>query len=798
MLTNYLKIAWRNLLRNWGFSAINVLGLTVGVTACLLISLYVRHELSYDQFHQKASRVYRLVTDIKTPTETINTESTAFAMANAVKTGLPEVEQAVRLLNRGMLVQRGEHKFQEDRLLYADSALFEVFSFPLLKGNPRTALVAPFSVVLTEKAALKYFGNEDPIGKALMLDGQNSATVTGVVADVPDNSHVKFDILVSMATLTRTFAPGIDDQWGNFGPITYLLLKEHTNAAAVTSRLPDLLERRAGSFMKQNKMQFTLLLEPLTDVYLRSPRHTQGTEGGSLTNIYVFSIVAGFILLIACINFMNLVIARSSERAKEVGVRKVVGAVRSQLTGQFLSESVLLSFIAFILAGILCELLLPAFNTLSGKIISHSLFTDGTYWLTLLGLAALVGGFAGIYPALVLSSFKPIAVLKGRFVSSSQGILLRRTLVVVQFMISVSLTIGTLVAYRQLNFMRNQQLGFQKDQTLVVSLPDRDYMLKNQRALRNQMATLPGVQAVTVSSHLPGGGSMGAYTEIENKMGEMQAANMGLYSVDFDFLPQYGVKVVAGRVFSPKFSTDSTQALVINEAAARALGYHSPDQIIGKRFSQWGRKGQIIGVVKDFHTSSLRERIEPLTLRIEPSDFSLFSLKVKGADVTETIRALERFWKTAVPQRPFDYYFLDQAFDKQYRAEERFGKLFLYFSGLAIFIACLGLFGLTSYTTVQRTKEIGVRKVLGASVPSIVLLLSKDFLKLVLIAVILAAPVAWWAMDTWLRDFAYRINVEWWILVLAGVLAIAIAFLTVSFQSIKAALTNPVKSLRTE
>ncbi|MFD1145181.1 ABC transporter permease [Larkinella insperata] len=796
MLTNYLKIAWRNLLRNWGFSAINVLGLTVGVTACLLISLYVRHELSYDQFHAKANRIYRLVTDIKTPTETINTESTSFAMANAVKTGLPEVEQAVRLLNRGMLVQRGEHKFQEDGLVFADSAFFQVFSFPLLKGNPQTALVAPFSIVLTEKAALKYFGNEDPIGKALMLDGRNSATVTGVVADVPDNSQIKFDLLASMSTMTKAFAPGLDDQWGNFGPITYLLLRDRTTSAAVTARMPDLVQRQAGSFMEKNKMYYSLFLEPLTDVYLRSTRQTQ--ESGSITNIYVFSIVAGFILLIACINFMNLVIARSSERAKEVGVRKVVGAVRSQLTGQFLSESVLLSLIAFVLAGILCELLLPAFNMLSGKIISHSLFTDGTYWLTLLGLAALVGGFAGIYPALVLSSFKPIAVLKGRFVSSSQGILLRRTLVVVQFMISVALTIGTLVAYRQLNFMRNQQLGFQKDQTLVVSLPDRDFMTKNQRSLRNQLAALPGVQAVAVSSHLPGGGSLGAYTEIENKTGEMQAANMGLYSVDFDFLPQYGVKLVAGRIFSPEFSTDSTQALVINEAAARALGYASPAQIVGKRFAQWGRTGRIIGVVKDFHTSSLREKIGPLTLRIEPGDFSLFSLKVKGADATATIQKLERFWKTAVPQRPFEYYFLDQAFDKQYRAEERFGRLFLYFSGLAIFIACLGLFGLTSYTTAQRTKEIGVRKVLGASVPNIVLLLSKDFLKLVLIAVILAAPVAWWAMDTWLQDFAYRINVEWWILVLAGVLAVTIAFLTVSFQSIKAALTNPVKSLRTE
>jgi len=798
MIRNYLKIAWRNLLRNWGFSAINVFGLTVGVTACLLISLYVRHELSYDAFHAKADRIYRVVTDIKTPTETINADVTSYPMANALKTGLPEVEQSVRLLSRSLLVQRGEHKFQEDRLVYADSTLFDVFSFPLLKGNSRTALVAPYSVVLTQKAARKYFGSEDPMGKSLLLEGTAPMTVTGLMADVPDNSHIKFDLLLSMSTFSKAQAPGIDEQWGNFGPVTYVLLKKQADPAALTAKMPALVRQRAGTFMDQNKMQYTLLLEPLRDVYLRSSRNTQGGENGSVTNIYVFSIVAGFILLIACINFMNLVIARSSERAKEVGVRKVVGALRSQLTGQFLSESILLSLIAFLLAGILCELLLPAFNTLSGKEISHHLLTDGTYWLTLLALAGLVGGFAGLYPALILSSFKPIAVLKGRFTTSAQGLLLRRSLVVVQFMISVALMIGTLIAYRQLNFMRNQQLGFQKEQTLVVNLPDREFMYKNAQSLRRQLGDLPGVQAVAASSHTPGSGSFGAYTELENKSGDMQAANLALYSVDFDFLPQYGVKMAAGRPFSPQFSTDSTQALVINEAAVSALGYTSPAQVIGKRFRQWGREGRVVGVVKDFHISSLKEKIDPLTLRIEPRDLTLFSLKVSGKDASATVAALETFWKTAVPQRPLDYYFLDQAFDKQYRAEERFGKLFLYFSGLAIFIACLGLFGLTSYTTAQRTKEIGVRKVLGASVPNIIFLLSKDFLKLVLIAIVIASPVAWWAMHNWLQDFAYRIGVEWWVFAVAGALAIAIAFLTVSIQSVKAALMNPVKSLRAE
>lgn len=797
MLQNYFTVAWRNLLKNKAFSAITITGLSVGLVACLLISLYVRHELSYDRFHAKADRIYRLVSNIKTPTETIQADITAYPMANALKTAFPEVEEATRVLNARFLVQRGEQKFQEDRVLYADSTLFKVFTFPLKQGNLQNALVAPLSVVLTETTARKYFGNENPMGKALVLDGKNSATVTGVMQDVPENSHVKFDMLVSFSTLSKLFAPRIDTQWGSFGVLTYLLLKANTNPDALVAKMPDLLERHVGTFMREQNMVYTMLLEPLTDVYLRSTRNRE-TEDGNLNNIYIFSVIAGFILLIACINFINLVVARSSERAKEVGIRKAVGAVRSQLTLQFLSEAVLLSLAAFVLAGILCELLLPVFNELSGKIIARSLLTDGTYWLTILALIGLVGVCAGLYPALVLSSFKPVAVLKGRFTASSQGQFLRRGLVVVQFVISVTLIIGTMVTYEQLDFMRSQELGFRKEQMLILPLRDNEFMRTHQQTFRQQLSAIPGVQSVSISSHIPGGGSHGAATQIENKSGEMQMANMGLYSVDFAFIPQYKIDVVAGRAFSPDYSTDSTQALVINEAAVSAFGYASPKEAVGKRFSQWGREGRIIGVVKNFHTRSLRSTIEPLTLRIGSEDLQLFSLDVKASNAQSTLAALEQFWQKNVPQRPLEYFFVDEAFDRQYRAEERFGTLFLYFSGLAIFIACLGLLGLTAYTTVQRTKEIGVRKVLGASVPSIIILLSKDFLKLVLIAVVIASPLAWYAMSQWLNDFAYKIDIAWWMFAVAGLLAVGIALLTVSVQSIKAALMNPVKSLRSE
>jgi putative ABC transport system permease protein len=793
MLRNYLKIAFRNLWRHRVFSFINIMGLTVGMTAFFLIFMYVKFELGYDSFHSKANRIYRVVCDLKTPTETINTNGPSWAVAPHIKNDFPEIESAVRISGASLLVRKGDAKFQEDNTLFADSSFFQMFDFKLLKGNPQTVLKDQLSIVLSETAAKKYFGNADPVGQTVLLtDGNFNAKITGIMQDIPENSQIKADMLVSMTTISQKFNPDIDNQWGNYGERTFLLLKPGTNAKALQAKLPAFLEKRNGDEMKKLQMFPTLILEPLRDVYLRSTR--DGSKTGNIIDVYIFTIVAVFILLIACFNFVNLTTARSAERAKEVGIRKVVGAAKIQLARQFIGESVILCLIAFILSVILSALLLPLFNQLSGKIISHNIFSHPQYLLILFVTSIGIGILAGIYPALVLSSFQPVTVLKGRFATSMKGILLRKGLVITQFTISIALIIATIVVYNQMRFMRSQDLGFNKEQKLILDTHGDSA----RNTLKNQVATLPNVISTAMSSSVPGGGNPGAYSQIENVKGEMQIANLDLYFVDYDYIPQYKIKIIAGRAFSRDFGTDTTQAMVVNEAAMKLFGYNSPRQIIGKKFDQWGRRGMIIGVVKDFHFRSLQEVIKPLSMRIEPDGCSLISVSVSPKNLPATISAIENKWKTLIPHRPFSYYFLDEFFDKQYRAEDRFGRLFLNFAVLAIFISCLGLLGLASYSTMQRTKEIGVRKVMGASVANIVSLLSKDFLKLVIISFVVAAPVAWYFMHKWLTGFAYRINVSWWIFLIAGITAIAIALLTVSFQAIKAAVANPVNSLRTE
>ncbi|WP_291199591.1 ABC transporter permease [Dyadobacter sp.] len=793
MLKNYFKIAFRNLWKHKVFSFINIMGLTVGMSACLLISMYVNFELTYDAFHSKSDRIYRLVTDVITPSETINAGITSWAFGPTIKQDFPEVEAYTRTNGGSFLVRKGDIKFQEEATVFADSSLFRVFDFKLIQGDPKTALKEPLSLVFTEKAAKKYFGDSDPVGQTLLLTGDGlPAKVTGVMKDIPENSLIKGDMFVSMTTMTQRFNREIDEQWGNFGAMTYLLLKPGSDSKALEKKLPEYLERRAGKTMRESKMSYKLFLEPLLDVHLKSERDV--AEKGSMSNVYVFSVVAAFILLIACINFVNLTTARSAERAREVGIRKVVGAARGLLARQFVSESILLCMIAFVFSIMLSAALVPVFNNLAGKVIVSDLFADPSFLVYMLLAAILIGILAGIYPALVLSSFEPVTVLKGRFSTSTKGVLLRKGLVTVQFSISIALIIATMIVYIQMNYMRNRDLGFSKDQMLVISTegdPKRE-------AFKESLRGLAGIQSTAASSSVPGGPNRGAYSEIENKSGELQVANLDLYFVDFDYIPQFGLKMAAGRPFSREFGTDTTQAMVINEATVKLLGYATPEDALGRRFKQWGREGKIIGVIKDFHFRSLQETIKPLTMRIEPGGTELVSVKIEGNRLKETVAAVEEKWKEIVPGRPFSYYFMDEFFDRQYRSEERFEKLFFNFAILAIFISCLGLLGLASYSTMQRTKEIGVRKVMGASVTSIVGLLSMDFLKLVLIAFVVASPIAYFGMDRWLENFAYRTDIYWWVFVIAAALSTVIAFVTVSFQSIRAAIMNPVKSLRSE
>jgi putative ABC transport system permease protein len=794
MIKNYFKIALRNLWKHKAFSIINITGLSIGITACFFIFMYVGFELSYDNMHSKADRIYRLVTDIKTPTETINTGVTAWPFAPNIKNDFPAVESFVRISGGSFLVRKGNVKFQEERSAFADSTFFKVFDFKLVKGDPKTALSEIATIVFSESAAKKYFGNTDPMGQTVLITGDAiPAKVTGIMKDIPENSQIKADMLISMVSLTQKFNKGLDNQWGNFGASSYLLLKPGTNPKTLEAQLPAFLERRNGAEEKKQQMFFKLLLEPLKTVYLYSKRN--GQESGSITNVYVFGIVAIFILLIACVNFVNLTTARSVERAKEVGIRKVVGAERSQLASQFIGESVVLCLIAFLLTIVLSVLFLPLFNQLAGKTISAGIFSNW-YYVTLLFITSVgIGLIAGLYPALVLSAFLPVSVLKGRFSSGTKGNALRKTLVIAQFTISIALIIGTIIVYTQMSFMQNRDLGFTKDQMLILDTNGDPAG----NALKEAIATIPSVKSTANSSSVPGGGNPGAYSEIENKKGDLQIANLDLYFVDWDYVNQFKIKLVAGRAFSRGFGTDTAQAMLLNEAAVKLFGYSSPQQAVGRRFKQWGREGKIVGVMKDFHFRSLQEVIKPLSMRIELKNLGLISVKISSQNTPATLAAIESKWKTFIPNRPFSYYFLDEFFDRQYRAEQRFGKLFLNFAVLAIFISCLGLLGLASYSTLQRTREIGIRKVLGATVPGIVNLLSKDFLILVAISFLVASPLAGIFMNYyWLKGFAYRIDESWWIFAIAGILALVIALGTISFQAIRAATSNPVKSLRSE
>jgi putative ABC transport system permease protein len=794
MIKNYLKIAFRNLLRHKTFSFINIMGLAVGMTACFLIFLYVSFETSYDNFHTKADRIYRVVTDTKTPSETISQGMTTTPIAINIKKDFPEVADAVRLARDGFLVRKDNVKFQEERSVLADSTLFNVFDFPLVAGNRNTALKEPMSIILSQSAAKKYFGNTNPMGQQVLLTGAAiNATVTGVMKDIPENSQIQADMFVSMSSSKQIYgSPTSDSEWTNHNNYTYLLLKPHTDAKALEKKFPAFMEFHHGAQAKELQMQDYLSLEPLRDVYLKSKR--DGFVTGSINNVYIFSIIAVFILLIACINFINLTTARSAERAKEVGIRKVIGAARFQLAKQFISESVIICLIAFVLSVLLCALVLPLFNQLAGKEISEDIFNNPLHILSLFLLSLGIGFIAGLYPALVLSSYKPVSVLKGRFSAGTKGLILRKGLVVFQFTISIILIAGTIVVYTQLHYMRSQDLGFSKDQEIIINTN----FDKNKDAFKQSLSSIPGVLSTSYSSSVPGSGNNCAYSQVQSKTGEMQKTNLDLYFVDYDYIKQYNLKVVAGRAFSKDFATDSTQAMMINESAVKLLGYSSPQEAIGRNFDQWGRKGKIIGVLKDFHYKSLQQTIQPLAMRIEPWGFATISIKVSAAKLPSTIKAIQSKWNQVIPNRPFDYYFLDDFFNKQYHAEENFGNLFFNFAMLAIFISCLGLLGLSSYSTIQRTKEIGVRKVLGASVSSIVNLLSIEFIKLVLIAFVIAAPLAWYGMNKWLQDFAYRTNISWWVFALAAFASVLIAFVTISFQAIKAAIANPVKSLRTE
>jgi putative ABC transport system permease protein len=800
MLRSYLRIAVRNLRRHKGYSAINILGLTVGLACFLLIALYVQDEVSYDRFHTNADRIYRVTRDFVSPDGTVSLHlgHAAPPFGPLLKNDFDEIEQIARLLESNSLFTYQENVYNEENVFIAEPAIFKIFSIKTLQGNPEKALNDPFTVMFSAPMAKKYFGNDDPIGKTIRLDNQYTATVTGVFEPLPAQSHFHPNFLISFATLEDSRIYGkeqLKTNWSNNSFATYLLLPARYNVAKMEKAFPAFLDKHMG---KDTHTWTNLYLQKLTDIHLRSQLDSEIEANGDIRYVYIFSAIALFILLIACINYMNLATARSAGRAKEVGLRKVVGAFRSQLIGQFLSESLVLTSIALVLACLVAILLLHPLNTFTGKALSFSSFTQGPTIGVLLVLAILTGVLAGSYPAFFLSAFEPVKVLKGKLSTASRNDSLRRVLVVIQFSISIILIVSTTVVFRQLNYMQQEKLGYKKDQMLI--LPVYEDSTVNYQTLKEELKSHGSVKNTGRSSREPSGrllDSMGA----EVMKGDSLApttATIKYLSVDHDFLSTYEMKLAAGRDFSRAVTTDDTAAYILNETAVRLIGWKSPNQAIDQVFSYNGRTGKVIGVVRDFYFESLHEEIAPLVLLIQPDNFTKLSISLEGKDVQASVAHIEKVWKKFMPNRPFKYKFLDENFSQLYKAEEARGQLFTIMASLSIFIACLGLFGLASFTVSQRIKEIGVRKVMGASVPSIVVLLSKEFTKLVMLAFLIAIPFSWYFMHTWLQDFAYRINIGAGIFVIAGAVALCSALVTVSYQSVKAALTNPVKALRSE
>jgi putative ABC transport system permease protein len=807
MFQNYFKTALRNLWKNKAFSSINIIGLSIGLATCLLIIIYVVDELSYDKYNKKADRIYRVDGEIKFGGTHFILAVAPAPTGPAMITDYPEIEQETRMRNRGgFRVKKGTQNIQEDKVIYADSTLLDVFTLPLIAGDPRTALKDPNTVVITEKIARKYFNTTNVVGRSLLMNDKDNYKITGVLREIPSQSHFNFDFFVSMSGLEESR----NDQWLSNNFNTYIVLREGADPKKLEAKFGGMINKYIAPLIKaavnvsiedffKTGGYVGFSLTPLTAIHLHSSKTAELGANGSIQYVYIFSAIAAFILLIACVNFMNLSTARSSNRAKEVGVRKVLGSLRRHLIAQFITESTLISFFSMVLALLLAWGLLPYFNQLAAKEMSIGLFSRPWLAPSLLALVIVVGLLAGSYPAFFLSAFRPIAVLKGNVAAGFKTGWLRNTLVVFQFGISIFLIVGTVIIYNQLTYIRTKKLGFDREHVLVVQ---NCWSLGNgAKAFKEDLLKLPGVEGATMSGFLPTSDNRNDNAFFQTPdLDPKKGISMQTWSVDEQYIPVLGMEVAAGRNFSIQFPSDST-GVVINEAAARLMGIHEPaeqklyelDDVKTKKVKVW----HIVGIVKNFNFNSLREMVSPMGLFLREDKGSL-SLRISSHNIPQLVGQIENKWHAMAPGQPFSYSFMDDDFNGIYRTEQRMGKISLSFSLLAICIACLGLFGLAAYAAEQRTKEIGIRKVLGATVTNIITLLSGNFLKLVLVAALVTFPFAWWAMHVWLQDFAYRVDISWTVFALAALLASGIALITVSFQAVKAALSNPVKSLRSE
>lgn len=795
MLQNYLKVALRTLVKNRSFSIINIAGLAMGISTCILISLYVLDEVSYDRFNVNADRIYRVTELLHLPTETRHQTVTSPPMAPALANEFPEVLKFTRLSYSSRTISYKENKFEDTRILYADSSLFQVFTFPMIKGNPDKALVEPYSVVLTEDAAKKYFGIEDPVNKIMALSDTLTLTVTGVVKNIPQNSHFRFDAVMSRSTITQMMNGRPEDNWYNNGYYSYILLPQNYDIHQLEAKVPAFLDKAMGKDRKQS-IWYDFIFQPLKSIHLHSTSLFDIGVNGNIKYVYTFTVIALLVLLIACANYINLATAKSVNRIKELGMRKVIGARKKQLVVQLLSESFLITLVAFVVAIGVVSASLPEFNTFTNKTLSMGVLLRPDVLTIIVSIFLLISLIAGGYPALLMSSVSPLRAMKEYGRQGGSGALVRKGLVVFQFSMSIILISSTLVIFRQMDYMRNRNLGLQKDQVMSVSIPSR--LGGKTQLIRQELSTVPGVISASASSFSFAAGTSNIAVLPEGAA-ENEITSESVTAIDADFIPTLGLTLVAGRNFQKGNVADDSSAFIVNEAAVKHFNWGTPEQALGKKLD-WGlgKRGEVIGVVRDFNFTSLHNAIDPLILHVYPEWFGFISLKIGGDNISATIKGIEARWKQLDPDGSLNYSFMDDDFNKLYRAEEQTRTIVGLLATLAISIACLGLFGLAAFIAEQRTKEIGIRKVLGANVGGIIALMSKDFLKLILIAFIIAVPVAWYACSQWLMGFAYQTDITWTIFAIAGSSAAIVALLTVSFQSAKASLMNPVKALRTE
>ncbi len=793
MIKNYFKIAWRNLIKNKGFSAINIGGLSVGLTVSIIISIYVFNEYSYDNFHENYDKLYRVlrIGGINDDKYLIGVTSGPFGPA--LENDFPEsIENTVRVMPNDGLVTYGNNSFYEKKVYLADSNFFEIFSFPLKEGLKESVLEKPNSIVLTQEMAAKYFGNEDPMGKTLQLDDNFELTVTGIMEDLPTNSHLDFDFIIPIEIINNF--EWFNDWWSN-SMLTYALIDSPKEAKYVENNLTGFMDKYFAEDFKKNNSRVDLTLQPFSEVYFNNEVRYDRINTGDKTIVKMFLIIAIFILLIASINFTNLTTARSSRRAKEIGVRKVLGAIRSKLIWQFFVESLLLTFISILIAIVLVLSILPIFNNYFDLQLSVN-FLIPKVILMLFAFLLIVTFIAGSYPALLLSSFQPVKVLKSSLSKSSSSIFIRKGLVVFQFSVSFFLIVGTLLISNQLDFMQNKDKGFDDESVVLVRLNNSD-IRRNAATFKERLQVEPNIISLTAASGAPGGFHDTFAHTVEQIDGSIRLRTV---FTDVDYTKTFGLQIVSGRDFSRDFGTDETHAVLINETSAKNLGWTNEEaigkNIINTMIEDYGTR-KVIGVVKDYHFSSLKDKIDPLIITADPSS-RLLAIKMNTANIKQTIAQIENQWKTIAPDYPFEYAFLDANLDKLYKKEQQESQLFIIFSILSILIACLGSFALAAYSAEERTKEVGVRKILGSSVFAIFLLLTKDFVKIVLLAIIITSPFAYYFMNKWLQDFAYQVGVNSSIFIIAALVTIFMVLVTVSWQSIKASRNNPIDSLRYE